>query len=119
MQRVLLKSKIHRAIVTRTDAAYEGSCSIDPELLRAADILSGEQLHVVNVSNGSRAVTYAIEGEPGEVGLNGAMAQLGSPGDVVILIAYANVPDEEVDVFQPSVVHVDSNNRIRERAVVR
>jgi len=118
MQRVLLKSKIHRAIVTRTDRDYEGSCSIDPELLRAADIVSGEQLHVVNVTNGSRAITYAIEGAPGEIGLNGAMAQLGSPGDTVILIAYASVSDEEVTAFRPAIVHVDSGNRIRERAVV-
>jgi aspartate 1-decarboxylase len=119
MQRVLMKSKIHRATVTRADPDYEGSCGIDSELLRAADIVPGEQVHVLNVSNGSRAITYAIEAAPGEITLNGAMAQLGATGDVVILITYASVPDEEVARFRASVVHVDAENRVRERATVR
>src|ERR1700732_1390722 len=85
MQRILMKSKIHRATVTRADLDYEGSLSLGPELMHAADIVVGEQVHVVNVSNGSRAVTYAIEGEAGEVALNGAMARIGSGGGVVLL----------------------------------
>jgi len=117
MHRVLMKSKIHRATVTRADPDYEGSCGIDLALMRAADIVAGEQVHVVNVSNGSRAVTYAIEGAVGEVSLNGAMAQLGSAGDVVILIAYAQVAEDDVPTFRPAVVHVDADNRIREHAV--
>lgn len=111
MQRVLMKSKIHRATVTRADLHYEGSCGIDPALMRLADIVPGEQLHIVNVSNGSRAVTYAIEGGPGEVALNGAMAHIGEPGDLVILITYASVDEAERAGFQPRVVMVDPKNR--------
>ena len=118
MQRVLMKSKIHRATVTRADLHYEGSCGLDPELMRLADIVPGEQLHIVNVSNGSRAVTYAIEGEPGEVALNGAMAHIGDPGDLVILITYAQVDEAELAGFSPAVVHVDSRNRARQEAAV-
>jgi aspartate 1-decarboxylase len=113
VQRVLMKSKIHRATVTRADLHYEGSCGIDPELMRLADIVPGEQLHIVNVSNGSRAVTYAIEGGPGEVALNGAMAHIGEPGDLVILITYATVDEQERASFQPRVVMVDGRNRLR------
>lgn len=119
MQRVLMKSKIHRATVTRADLDYEGSCGIDPELLRAANIVPGEQLHIVNVTNGSRAITYAIEGGAGEITLNGAMAQLGSPGDLVIILSYANIPEDEVARFRPAVVHVDANNTIREHVAAR
>src|SRR5437870_261136 len=118
MQRVILKSKIHRATVTRAELDYEGSCAIGTELMRAADIAVGEQVHIVNVSNGSRAVTYAIEGAPGEVSLNGAMAHIGSVGDVVIVIAYANVDEAEMRGFAPRLVHVDSQNCIRETAAV-
>lgn len=113
MQRVLMKSKIHRATVTRADLHYEGSCGIDPELMRLADIVPGEQLHIVNVSNGSRAVTYAIEGGPGEIALNGAMAHIGEPGDLVILITYASVDEAERESFKPTVVMVDQHNRLR------
>lgn len=119
MHRVLMKSKIHRATVTRADADYEGSCGIDPALMRAADLVPGEQVHIVNVNNGSRAITYAIEGNAGEISLNGAMALLGGAGDVVIIIAYAQVADEEVGTFHPAIVHVDADNRIRERAAAR
>jgi aspartate 1-decarboxylase len=113
VQRTVLKSKIHRATVTRADLDYEGSCSIGPELLEAAGILPGEQVHVVNVSNGSRAVTYAIEGESGEIGLNGAIAHLGGVGDLVILITYAHLDEAELTTFAPALVHVDAANRIR------
>ena len=109
-----MKSKIHRATVTRADLDYEGSCSIGPELLGAANIAIGEQVHIVNVTNGSRAVTYAIEGERGEVALNGAMAHIGAPGDTVILIAYAHVDDTELATFGPRVVHVGEANQILE-----
>ena len=85
MQRVIMKSKIHRATVTRANVDFEGSCGIAAELLRASDMVPGEQVHVVNATNGSRAVTYVIEGAPGEITLNGAMAHLGSAGDIVIL----------------------------------
>ena len=115
MQRTVQKSKIHRATVTRADLDYEGSCSIGPELLEAAGIVPGEQVHVVNVSNGSRAVTYAIEGDPAEIGLNGAIAHLGGVGDLVILITYAQLDEAELAAFSPSVVHVDGANRIRHR----
>jgi aspartate 1-decarboxylase len=118
MHRVLMKSKIHRATVTRADRDYEGSCGIDAVLLEAAGVLPGEQVHVVNVSNGSRAVTYAIEAGPGEITLNGAMAQLGAPGDTVILITYGWLSDDELAGFRPRVVHVDADNRIREHVSV-
>jgi len=113
VQRVLMKSKIHRATVTRADLHYEGSCGIDPELMRLADIVPGEQLHIVNISNGSRAVTYAIEGGPGEVALNGAMAHIGEPGDLVILITYASVDEAERAGFEPRVLMVDQHNRLQ------
>jgi aspartate 1-decarboxylase len=113
VQRVLMKSKIHRATVTRADLHYEGSCGIDPELMRLADIVPGEQLHIVNISNGSRAVTYAIEGAPGEIALNGAMAHIGEPGDLVILITYASVDEAERASFTPRVLMVDQHNRPR------
>jgi aspartate 1-decarboxylase len=118
VQRIVLKSKIHRATVTRADLAYEGSCSIDTELMRLADIVPGEQIHVVNVTNGSRAVTYAIEGGPGEIGLNGAIAHIGSQGDVVILITYANYDEAELRGHAPRVVQVDAGNRARTEALV-
>src|SRR4030081_1669106 len=116
MHQILMKSKIHRATVTRADLDSEGSLSLDPELMHAADIVVGEQLHIVNVSNGSRAVTYAIEGEPGEVALNGAMAHVGDAGNTVILIASAQFEESEVAGFQPRVVHVDQRNRPKPRA---
>ena len=111
MLRIVVKSKIHRATVTRADLDYEGSCSIDPELMRLADILPGEQVHVVNVSNGSRAVTYAIEGQSGEVGLMGAIAHLGGVGDLVIVITYAEYDEAELARHIPRVVRVDALNR--------
>lgn len=119
MQRTVMKSKIHRATVTRADLHYEGSCSIDPELMRLADIAVGEQVHIVNLNNGSRAVTYANAGASGEVSLNGGMAHIGEPGDVVVLITYATVDDAEMSAFHPHVVQVDSRNRPRQTAAAR
>ena len=109
-----MKSKIHRATVTRADLDYEGSCSLGAELLQASGIAVGEQVHIVNVTNGSRAVTYAIEGGAGEVALNGAMAHIGSPGDIVIVIAYAQLEEAEVGQFRPRIVHVGEGNRVLE-----
>lgn len=113
-----MRSKIHRATVTRTDLDYEGSCSLGPELLRAADIVVGEQVHIVNVTNGARAVTYAIQGVAGEVALNGAMAHIGTVGDTVIIITYANVDETEVGRFRARVVQVGADNRVLEGAGV-
>ncbi len=118
MERLMFKSKIHRATVTDANLAYEGSVTIDRALMLAADILPHEQVHVVNVTNGERLVTYAIEGGPGEICINGAAAHRCSPGDTVIIISYAQVPEAELRSFTPTVVKVDSENRVREGAVV-
>jgi aspartate 1-decarboxylase len=111
LERLMLKSKIHRATVTDANLNYEGSISIDRELMRAADILPHEQVHVVNVTNGERLVTYAIEGGEGEICLNGAAAHKAKPGDIVIVITYANVPAEEAAGFEPTLVKVGARNR--------
>jgi aspartate 1-decarboxylase len=113
LQRTVLKSKIHRGTVTRADLDYEGSLSLDPELMRQADIIAGEQVHVVNVTNGSRALTYAIEGVAGEIGLNGAIAHLGSVGDIVIVLTYAQYEETELARHVPRVLRVDAENRVR------
>ncbi len=115
MWRVMLKSKIHRARVTGADLHYEGSLALDADLMKAADIAPGEQIHVYNVTNGERFVTYAISAPPGSgtVMLNGAAARLGMPGDEVIVAAYAMVDDREVASFRPRIVMVDERNRVR------
>lgn len=114
MQRFMLRSKIHRATLTQTDLNYEGSISIDRDLLDAADMLPGEQVQVLNLNNGQRLITYTIEGEAGSgiVLLNGPAARLGMPGDLIIVLSYALVSDEEAKTLRPKVVHVDENNRI-------
>jgi aspartate 1-decarboxylase len=111
MERLMFRAKIHRATVTDANLDYEGSITIDRELLRLADILPYEQVHVVNVTNGERLVTYAIEGGPGDICLNGAAAHKCRPGDTVIIMAYAQVPEDELRAFQPTVVKVDEHNR--------
>lgn len=113
----MLKSKIHRATLTGTELHYEGSISVDRTLLDAADILPGEQVHVLNVNSGARLVTYAIESPvgSGEVLLNGPAARLGMPGDVVVILTYCTVDDADTATFQPKVVHVDGSNRIVQR----
>jgi aspartate 1-decarboxylase len=110
----MLKSKVHRATVTGADVNYEGSITLDPELMRAADILPFEQVHVVDVDNGARLVTYAIEGAPGrgECVLNGAAARLVNPGDVVIVIAYQDVPEADAASHRPRLVYVDGQNQV-------
>jgi len=110
--RVMLKSKIHRASVTDANLNYEGSITIDRNLMKAADILPYEQVHVVDVNNGSRLVTYAIEGESGEICLNGAAARLVNKGDIVIILSYNNVLESELKDFHPTLVYVDSKNQV-------
>ncbi|MER7547049.1 aspartate 1-decarboxylase [Spirillospora sp. NPDC127506] len=114
MQRTLMNGKIHRATVTQADLHYVGSLTIDADLMAAADIVEGEQVHVVDITNGSRLVTYAITGEAGSgvIGINGAAARLVQPGDMVIIITYASVDEVERDRHEPRVVHVDAVNRI-------
>ena len=111
MRRRMMKSKIHRATVNGADLHYIGSVSIDPELLKLADIREHEQVAILDIDNGARFETYAILGEPGEICLNGAAARLVQPGDRVIVITYADYEDAELDGFEPKVVHVDSRNR--------
>lgn len=117
MQRFMLHSKIHRATVTQADLHYVGSLTIDMDLMDAAGMLPGQQVDVVDVDNGSRLTTYAIEGERGSgiVCINGAAARLVSPGDIVIIIAYAAMGDDEARTFEPNVVFVDGDNRIVEQ----
>jgi aspartate 1-decarboxylase len=109
----MLKSKIHRATVTQADLHYAGSLTVDAELMRAADLLPGEQVHVVDINNGARLETYVIEGPRGTgiIGINGAAARLVHPGDLVIIISYAALDDAEARAFVPRVVHVDAANR--------
>jgi aspartate 1-decarboxylase len=112
MQRQMLKSKIHRATITGCDPDYVGSVSIDPELMRQADLLPNEQVHVWDIANGARMVTYAIEGEAGEIKVNGAAARLVSRGDRVIIVSYAAYDRDDLDAYAPVVVHVDGRNRM-------
>lgn len=112
MKRFMLKSKIHRARLTGTEPEYEGSITIDRTLMEAADLLPGEQVHVLNLNNGSRIVTYAIEApaNSGTVLLNGPAARMGQVGDLVIILSYCEVSDEEARSFRPRVVLVDDRN---------
>lgn len=115
MLRTMCKSKIHRATVTEANLHYVGSITIDVELLRAADIQEYEQVHVVNINNGARFETYAIAGPAGSgvICLNGAAARLAQPGDLVIIITYAQFSEPELAGFQPTVLFVDQANRIQ------
>ena len=110
--RVMLKSKIHRATVTDANINYEGSITIDRRLLQAADILPYEQVQVLDVNNGARLTTYAIEGESGEICLNGAAARLVNKGDLVIILTYADFHEEELKNYHPKLVYVDNKNKI-------
>jgi aspartate 1-decarboxylase len=114
MLRTMMKSKIHRATVTQADLDYVGSVTVDEDLLDAADLLVGELVHVVDVTNGARLETYTIAGERGSgvVGINGAAARLVHPGDVVILIGYGQLETAEAKALRPHVVFVDAANRI-------
>ena len=114
MMRILMKSKIHRATVTQADLHYVGSVTIDAALMEAADLLEGEKVAIVDVTNGARLETYAITGERGTgvIGINGAAARLVHEGDVVIIISYGMYDDAEARALKPSVVHVDEKNRV-------
>ena len=114
MQRIMLKSKIHRAVLTGANLDYEGSIAIDPILLEAADILPNEQVQVLNVNNGNRITTYAIVAERGSgtVMLNGPAARSGIAGDIVVIVTYASVDDCELVDYTPKIVKVDPQNRL-------
>lgn len=114
MFRTMLKSKIHRATVTQADLHYVGSVTIDADLMDAADLLEGEQVAIVDVTNGARLETYVIAGERGSgvIGINGAAAHLVHPGDLVIIISYAQYDEAELKTYAPRVVFVDSDNKI-------
>lgn len=113
MQRIMKKSKIHTATITGLELYYEGSITIDRDLMDAADMLPGEQVQVVNLNNGERFVTYTITGERGSgcIELNGPAARLAAKGDKVIIISYGNYDDAEARALEPIVVFVDENNR--------
>jgi aspartate 1-decarboxylase len=114
VMRIMMKSKIHRATVTQADLDYVGSVTLDVALMEAADLLEGEQVAIVDITNGARIETYVIPGERGSgvIGINGAAAHLVHPGDLVIIMSYAVLDDAESRVIQPRVVHVDEQNRI-------
>ena len=114
MLRTMMKSKIHRATVTQADLHYVGSVTVDEDLLDAADLLEGELVHIVVVTNGARLETYTIAGPRGSgvIGINGAAARLVHPGDIVILIGYGQMDTAEARAYQPSVVFVDADNKV-------
>ncbi|MCR3922292.1 MAG: aspartate 1-decarboxylase [Firmicutes bacterium] len=114
MQRFMCKAKIHRATVTDANLNYEGSITIDQDLMDAADLLPYEKVQIVNNNNGARFETYVITGKraSGTICLNGAAARLVHPGDTVIIISYANVDENELKTFKPLIVAVDNNNKV-------
>jgi aspartate 1-decarboxylase len=111
--RTMLKSKIHRATVTGADLDYEGSISIDPVLIEAADFVLFERVEIYNCNNGERFATYVIEGKKGEICLNGAAARKVHRGDIVIIASYADYPENEVRGHKPQLVYVDAQNKIK------
>lgn len=115
MLRTLLKSKIHRVAVTDCELHYEGSCAIDEDLLDAAGLVENEQVHIWNINNGERFVTYAIRGarDTGIISVNGSAARRAAVGDLIIIAAFAQVPEPQVAAFVPQLVFVDNNNRIK------
>jgi aspartate 1-decarboxylase len=115
MLRFMFKSKIHRATVTQAEMLYEGSLTVDVNLLEAADILPNEEVHVWDVTRGTRLVTYAIAGKPGSgmVCVNGAGAHLIQPGDVIIIATFTEMDDAAARTHRPKIVHVDAKNRLR------
>lgn len=116
MYRTMLKSKIHRATVTQADLHYVGSVTVDETLMEAADLLRGEQVCIVDITNGARLETYVIPGQrdSGVIGINGAAAHLVHPGDLVILIAYGQMDSAEAASYQPRVIFVDADNAVLE-----
>ena len=115
MRRRMFLSKIHRAVVTHADLDYEGSCTIDTDLMDAADILPNQELHVWNITRGTRIVTYALPGPRGSgvICINGAAAHHNDPGDMVILATFGEMDSEEARTFEPKIVMVDQQNRIK------
>jgi aspartate 1-decarboxylase len=111
--RAMLKSKIHRARVTQVNLDYEGSITIDRSLMQASDLLPFERVEVLNINNGARFSTYVIEGEAnsGVIGINGAAARLAAKGDIVIILSYSDVPDDEAVAVAPNMICVDAKNR--------
>jgi len=114
MMRIMMKSKIHRATVTQADLDYVGSVTLDAGLMEAADLLEGEQVAIVDITNGARIETYVIPGPRGSgvIGINGAAAHLVHPGDLVIIMSYAVLDDAEARALEPHIVHVDDQNRV-------
>ncbi len=114
MKRSMMKSKIHRATVTEANLNYVGSITVDRDLMEAADLLEYEQVAVVNINNGARFETYTIAGDPGSgvMCLNGAAARLAQPGDKIIVISYGSYDQQELESYEPTIVHVDEANRI-------
>lgn len=115
MRRIMLKAKIHRARVTQTDLDYEGSLTLDTNLMDAADMLPYEQVHVYNITNGERFLTYLIKGEKdsGVIGINGAAAHKAQVGDELIIATYTVLTEEKTDYFMPKIILVDGKNRIK------
>ena len=114
MQRMMLKSKLHRVTVTHSELHYEGSCAIDQDLLDAADIREYQQIDIYNVNNGERFTTYAISAERGSgiISVNGAAARKAAPGDLLIIATYAMYEESELAKFEPDLIYVDSRNRM-------
>jgi aspartate 1-decarboxylase len=108
----VLKSKIHRAVVTSSDLNYEGSIAIDKQLIKAANLNKFEKVEIYNINNGERFATYVIEGKKGEVSLNGAAARLVQKGDLVIIACYTQVEEKEIKTFNPKIVMVDEKNHL-------
>jgi aspartate 1-decarboxylase len=118
MQRMMLKSKLHRVTVTQAELHYEGSCAIDEDLLDAADIREYQQIEIWNVDNGERFTTYAIKAERGSgtISVNGAAARKASPGDLLIIATFAMLNEVELAKFEPDLIYVDARNRITHRS---
>ncbi len=116
MYRSMLKCKIHKATVTQADLMYEGSLTIDADLMASVGLIPYEKICIYNINNGERLETYAIEGEPGSgtIGLNGAAARKGLVGDLIIIVSYALFPDDELKSFTPQVVVLDTDNKIKD-----
>lgn len=117
MQRTMLKSKIHRVTITEADLHYDGSLTIDEDLMQAANIIPFERVYVYNINNGERFETYAIQGVAGSgvIGLNGAAARKGHVGDLIIIVSYAQYDESELADFAPAILLCDEQNRIREQ----
>lgn len=116
MNLTMMKSKIHRARVTQCELDYEGSVTIDSDLMKQANIKHNEQVHIFNNNNGHRTITYAIEGEPGSriICINGPGARLAEVNDIIVICAYASIDESEADTFQPHILFMDENNEVKD-----